>query len=215
MPTPQTPARPLPAAPMPAENVPARIDPDHVLTKRTSAEIRALLDARQSDAQFRIQALKNELTNPASITVGGRPLPDLLRANALRYAGIAAVGGLTVGILAGVLAHRKRRPTPEDGLDLVRARLATFMDDAAEHVRRGASSAEAVRRSLRDTPVVYAPPAAEQVKSQARSSIREAVDVAVKSAIGFALKAAMDQLTRKLTGKTDVLTAIAEAPNRG
>ena len=215
MPTPQTPARPLPAAPMPAEAVPARIDPDHVSTKRSSAEIRALLDARQSDAQFRLQALKDELTNPSSITVGGRPLPDLLRANALRYAGIAAAGGLAVGVLAGIAAHRNRRPTPEDGLDLVRARLATFMDDAAEHVRRGATSAEAVRKALRDTPVVYAPPAGEQALSQAKSSVRQAVDLAVKSAVGFALKAATDQLTQKLTGKKDTLSAVAEAPERG
>lgn len=201
------------ALPTPSETVPARIDPDHVTTKRSAAEIRALLDVRQSDIQFRIQALRDELTNPASIMVGGRPLPDVLRANAWRYAGVAAAGGVALGVLAGILAHRKRRPTPEDGLDLVRARLASFMDDAAEQVRRGVSSAEAVRRTLRDTPVVYAPPA-EQAASQARSSVREAVDMAVKAAMGFALKAATDQLTQKLTGKTDTLQAIAEAPDR-
>ena len=207
----------LPAAPMPAEAVPARIDPDHVTTKRSSAEIRALLDARQSDAQFRIAALREELTNPASITVGGRPLPDVLRANALRYAGIAASAGLAIGVLMGALAHRRKRPQPEDGLDLVRARLATFMDDAAEHVRRGATSAEAVRKALRDTPVVYAPPAGagSEAISQAKSSVRQAVDFAVKSAVGFAIKAGTDQLTQKLTGKKDTLTAVAEAPDRG
>ncbi|HEX8386851.1 MAG TPA: hypothetical protein VF576_11745, partial [Rubricoccaceae bacterium] len=195
------------ALPSPTSSVPSRIDPDHETTKRSSAELRALLDARQNDLQFRIQALKEELTNPSTVMVGGRPLPDVLRHNAWRYAGLAGTGGLAVGVVLGILAHRKRRPAPEEGLDLVRARLSSFLDDAAEHVRRGASSDEAVRRTLRHTPVVYAPPA-EQAKSQARSSIREAVDMAVKSAVGFALKTAMDRVTKKLTGREETFAAI-------
>lgn len=204
---------PSSALPTPVSAVPSRIDPDNETTKRSAAELRALLDARQNDLQFRIQAIKDELTNPSSLNVGGRPLPDVLRENALRNVGIALGAGATIGLLAGALSRRRHRVDPDEGFDLVRARLSTFLDDAAEHVRRGASSADAIRKTLRDTPVVYAPPA-EQAAHQAKSSIREAVDTAVKSAIGFALKAAMDQLTKKLTGREETFAAVADAPDR-
>ena len=200
----------MPALPTPIENVPARIDPDHETTKRSAAELRALLDARQNDLQFRVQALKDEFTNPSSVMIGDQPLPDVLRDHALRNAAVAVASGLALGILWGVL--KRSRPEPEHDLDLVRAKVSSFLDDAAEKVRRGASSAEAVRQTLRDTPVVYAPPPAEQAARQAKSSVREAVDFAVKSAVGFAVKSATDQLTHKLTGKTDTLDAVSDAP---
>ena len=204
---------PTSSVPVPSPAVPARIDPDRETTQRSAAEIKALLDARQSDAQFRIQALRNELTNLSSVTVGGVPLPDLLRAHALRYGGYAAAAGLAVGVLTGLAGRRRSEPISD--VDLARERLSAFLDDAADRVRRGATSRDAVRRALRDTSVVLAPPSTGSVAaSQARSSVRQAVDLAVKSAVGFALKAAADQLTQKLTGKKDTLTAIAEAPER-
>ena len=199
----------MPALPTPIETVPARIDPDRETTPRSSSEIKALLEARQNDLQFRVQAIKDELTNPASITLDGQPLPDALRENALRYAGIAAAAGLALGLLSGLRAHR--RPEPLSDADLVRARLSSFLDDAADRVRRGASSADAIRHSLREAPVVLAPSTGQVAAHQAKSSVRQAVDLAIKSAVGFALKAATDQLTQKLTGKTDTLDAVAEA----
>ena len=188
----------MPALPTPLENVPARIDPDHETTRRSAAEIKALLDARQNDLQFRVQAIKDELTNPSSITLDGQPLPDALRDHALRYAAIALATGAALGVLWGLL--KRSRPEPEHDLDLVRAKVSTFLDDAAEKVRRGASSAEAVRQTLRDTPVVYAPPPAQQASAQAKSSVRQAVDFAVKSAAGFAVKAATDQVKASFAG---------------
>ena len=200
----------MPALPTPIETVPTRIDPDRETTKRSSSEIRTLLDARQNDLQFRVQAIRDELTNPASITLAGQPLPDALRDNALRYAGIAAAAGLALGLLSGLRAHR-HHPAPLSDADLVRARLSSFLDDAADRVRKGASSADAIRHSLRDTPVVLGQTTGQAAASQAKSSVRQAVDLAVKSAVGFALKAATDQLTQKLTGKTDTLDAVADA----
>ncbi len=141
--------------------------------------------------------------------IGDQPLPDVLRDNALRNAAIALASGVALGILWGFL--KRSRPEPEHDLELVRAKVSSFLDDAAEKVRRGASTAEAVRQTLRDTPVVYAPPAAQQAAQQARSSVRQAVDFAVKSAVGFAMKAGTDQLTQKLTGKTDTIDAVADA----
>ncbi len=200
----------MPALPTPTETVPARIDPDRETTKRSASEIKTLLAARQNDLQFRVQAIKDELTNPSSITLGGKPLPDALREHALRNAGFAAAAGLAVGALAG-LAKARRRPDPLSDADLVRARLSSFLDDAADRVRKGASSADAIRHSLRDTPVVLGQTTGQAASSQAKSSVRQAVDLAVKSAVGFALKAATDQLTQKLTGKTDTVSAVAEA----
>ncbi|HEX8299712.1 MAG TPA: hypothetical protein VF594_11180 [Rubricoccaceae bacterium] len=204
---------PTSSVPVPTPSIPARIDPDRETTPRSSAEIRALLDARQSDAQFRLQALKAELTNPASVTVGGVPLPDAIRAHVLRYGGYAAAGGLVLGVISGLWGRRGHAPDLDD-LDLARARLAAFLDDAAERVHRGASTADALRHTLRETPVVLAPPTGQVAAAQAKSSVGQAVDMAVKSAVGFALKAATDQLTKKLTGKPDTLTAVAEAPER-
>ncbi len=197
----------MPALPTPLDNVPARIDPDHETTKRSAAEIRSLLDARQNDLQFRVQAIKDELTNPSSVMIGDQPLPDALRDNALRYAAIALGSGVALGILWGFL--KRSRPEPEHDLDLVRAKVSSFLDDAAEKVRRGASSAEAVRRTLRDTPVVYAPPPAAQAAAQAKSSVRQAVDFAVKSAAGFAIKAATDQLKQSFVGNASAADANA------
>lgn len=198
----------MPALPTPIESVPARIDPDHTFEKRSSSEIKTLLAARRNDLQFRLQAIKDEFTNPSTLTIAGQPLPDALREHALRNAGLAAAAGLALGLAAGLVRSR-RRPDPLSDADLVRARLSSFLDDAADHVRRGASSADAIRRSLRDAPVVLAPSTGQVAASQAKSSVRQAVDLAVKSAVGFALKAATDQLTQKLTGKTD--TAVADA----
>lgn len=203
-------------SPMP---IPPALDDDGVDLSMLSAEdIRARLVARERDMKFRIDALKREvLTVGEDVTVSGRPLFDIVRGDPLRTAAVVGGSGVVVGLLLGLWARRRRRVEPDHGLNAVRARIASLVDEAAEHVARGTSAEDAIRRTTRQFPV-YTPSSpsssAGVAASQAKSSIRQAVDLAVKSAVGFALKAATDQLTQKLTGKTDTVQAVAEAPDR-
>ncbi len=107
-----------------------------------------------------------------------------------------------LGALVGLRARSKRKPEPQDAVDVLKVRLATLLDDAAARVARGTSGEEALRATLRDTPIVYNPPtAAAAAEKQAKSSLRQAVDVGVKSLGGLALKYAMDGLQEAFTGK--------------
>lgn len=199
------------AMPMP----PALAD-DGVSLKHLSAEdLRARLVARERDMKFHVEALKREvMTVGEDLVVGGRPVFDIVRGSPLQTFAVVAGSGAVVGIALGLIARRGRRVEPDHGLDAVRARIATLVDEAAAHVARGTSAEDAIRRSTRQFPV-YTPSPGAAATRQARSSIGQAVDMAVKSAVGFALKAATDQLTRKLTGKSDTVAAVAEAPDRG
>ena len=201
-------------SPMP---IPPALDDDGVDLSMLSAEdLRARILARERDMKFRVDALKHEvMTVGEDLNVGGRPAMDIVREDPVRAVAVAAGGGLLVGIVLGIVSRLRHRPEPDHGLEAVQVRLAHLIDDAARRVARGTSAEEALRATTRGLPV-YAQPASpgKTATAQASSSIRQAVDMAVKSAVGFAIKASTDQLTRKLTGKSDTLQAVAEAPTR-
>jgi ElaB/YqjD/DUF883 family membrane-anchored ribosome-binding protein len=201
-------------SPMP---IPPALDDDGVDLSMLSAEdLRARILARERDMKFRIDALKHEVvTVGEDLNVGGRPVMDIVRQDPVRAVAVAVGSGLLVGLVLGVVSRRRHRPEPDHGLEAVQVRLAHLIDDAARRVARGTSAEDALRATTRDLPV-YTPSASagKTAQAQASSSVRQAVDMAVKSAVGFALKAATDQLTRKLTGKSDTVAAVAEAPDR-
>jgi hypothetical protein len=168
---------------------------------RTSAQIRADLAVRQGYIQVSLDGLRNEISAATGLKLGGRPLPASVSRTAVRNAGFAVAGGLALGALLGLRARSQRRPDPDDGIDLVRVRLATLLDEAAGRVARGTSAEDALRATLRDAPIVYSPSPATAAAHQAKSSVRQAVDMAVKSAAGFALKLVMDEISAAVSGK--------------
>lgn len=181
--------------------VPARIDPDNQFRDLSQAEIRAQLDARQRDLQYHLEALRREATDPTTFLVGGRPIVDVLRANASRYAAYAAGGAALLVIGTVVLRRRRRRnrPEPLEMADIVRAQFARFLDEAADLMARGVPAEKALRRAAKGkTPMLYlgAPPEAEP----RRSAVRDAFGSALKTALGFAAKAAVDQVTAQVSG---------------
>ncbi len=198
-------------SPMPIS--PALADDGIDLKMLTPDDIRARLVARERDMKFRIEALKREvMTVGEDITFEGRPLFDVVRGAPMQAAAIVGGSGVFVGVVLGLWARRRKRSEPDFGALAVRARVASMIDEAADHVRRGRSSDDAIRRATESFPV-YTPSTSSgsAAAQQAKSSVRQAVDLAVKSAIGFAIKAGTDQLTQKLTGKTDTVAAVAEA----
>lgn len=168
-----------------------------------SRQLRAELEGRTLSIQSTVESLKAELSTVTGLNLTGAevsaaPKPD----NTLRNVGIAVAGGLALGVLAGLRSRSKRKPAPEGDLDLVRVRLATLLDDAAGRVAKGTSAEEALRATLRKTPVVYGPSSEAAVAgNQSKSSIRKVVDLAVKSAGGFVLNVVMDELQEAFTGK--------------
>ncbi len=187
---------------------------DTVDLKMLSPEdIRARILARERDMKFRLAALKHEAkTVGEDITFEGRPLFDIVRGAPLQTIAIVGGSGVAVGVVLGMLARRRARVEPDYGAQAVRARVAHMIDEAAEFVRRGSSTEDAIRHTTKSFPV-YTPsaPTASVAASQAKSSVRQAVDFAVKSAVGFAVKAGTDQLTKTLTGKTDTVDAVSDA----
>lgn len=199
--------------------IPPALDDDGVDLSMLSAEdLRTRIVARERDMKFRIAALKREaVTVGEDVTFDGRPLFDIVREKPVETAAIVVGSGVFVGVLLGLWARHRHRVEPDHGLEAVRARIATLVDEAAAKVARGTSAEDAIRSTTREFPV-YTPSAPQSASgtaaAQAKSSVRQAVDLAVKSAFGFAVKAATDQLTQKLTGKKDTLDAVAEAPER-
>lgn len=175
-----------------------------------SAEaIRAQIVARERDMKYHVAALRHEvLTMGDDVTVGGRPLLDLIRSNKVLSMGVAVGVGLLAGALLGARARARRRPEPDDGLQFIRARTATLLDEAAWKVALGLSTEEALRQTLKTTPVVYAEP---QPVARVGSPVGDTVDIAIKSATGFLLKAAMDRVTQTLTGHEETFAAVADA----
>lgn len=196
------------ALPMP----PVTVGGDDRLDDLSPEDIRARLVARERDLKFHLAALRHEAATVADdVNIGGRPLMDIIRGRALVALGTAAAAGALVGALAGLRARAKRRPHTDDEVDFVRARLALAVEDAARRVARGADTEAAIRRSMREVPVIYGDSQVGAALDQTRSSTREVVDVAVKSAVGFAAKAAVDQLTQRLTGHEETFAAVADA----
>lgn len=215
---------PGPGSPLAVDRSPMAIPPaladDGVdLAMLSPDDIKARIVARERDMKFRIESLKREVvTVGEDIVYDGRPLFDVVRGKPWETAAIVGGAGIFVGVLLGLWARRGNRVEPDHGLNAIRARIATLVDEAAAKVAKGTSAEDAIRSTTREFPV-YTPSApqttAGAASAQAKSSVRQAVDLAVKSAVGFAIKAGTDQLTQKLTGKKDTLTAIAEAPERG
>ena len=195
----------------PPVRVPERIDPGHTTRPLKAAEIRARLDARERDIQFHLEALKHEATTLAGVTVGGRPLPDVLRDDAVRNAAIAAAVGLALGLLRALRQRSKRRRRADDDVEasLARLRFRVALDDAVERVaRRNADPDEALRRALRSVPASYGP--AGDVGGRRHSTARNVFDVVATTAAGFAAKTAMDLLTQRLTDHEETFAAVAD-----
>lgn len=209
MPTLPTSTPPDGALASPPVRVPERIDPDHDLTRLPSREIRAQLAARERDIKFHLESLKNEVTTAAGITVGGRPLPEVARENALRNVLVTLGVGLALGLLRGLRKRAGRRPEPDTEVDLARLRLSIALDDAARRVARGSDPDAALRRSLRTVPVMYSDTATAY--EAPASTSRKVIDVVATTVAGFAVKVAMDEVTKRLTGHEEVFAAMADA----
>lgn len=209
MPTLPSSTPPEGALPSPPVRVPERIDPDHKVRPLPTYEIRERLAARERDIQYHLEAIKHEVTTVADVTVGGRPLPDVLRAHALRNALVAGGVGLALGLLRGLRKRAKRRPEPDTDLDLARLRLSIALEDAAHRVSRGADADESIRRSLKTVPVMYNEP--ESYAPRRPATAHNVFDLVVTSIAGFAVKVALDQLTKRLTGHEETFAAVADA----
>jgi hypothetical protein len=201
---PELPSSTPPDGPLasPPVRVPERIDPDHDTRPLKAAEIRARLDARERDIQFHLESLKHEATTLAGVSVGGRPLPDVLRDDAVRNALVAGAVGLALGLLRALRKARTRRRAAEADLDtdLARLRLTVALDDAAERVaRRNADPEDALRRALRSVPASYAEAGSGPVHVRESSTGRKVLDVVLTTAAGFAAKYALDLATQELT----------------
>ena len=209
-PGPTSPTKALDSGPGP---IPSVVTPeDDVSTVHLSAEeIRQQLLARERDMKFRIDALKHEaLSVLDDVTVDGRPLGDRLRERPWAFTGGAAGVGAFIGIVLGLRARAKRRPEPDDEIEFVRARLALALDDAARHVARGATTDDALRRSMQTMPVAYE---ASSGGHDGGSRNRVISDLLVKSAMGFVAKTALDLLTQQLTPHEETFSALADEVN--
>ena len=204
-PGPATPVEPI-RTPMP-NPVPATgsgLDLDSL----TAEDIKAQLVARERDMKYQIAAIKNELAGIADdINIGNRPFSDIVRASPVRALGLAGAMGAAVGILLGIRSRRKRRPQPDDGVEFIRARLATVLDEAAWKVARGAEPEEALRRTLKTVPAIYSERHPVSASPETQATVG---DMLVKSALGFGLKMGLDMLTKRLTDHEETFEALAD-----
>lgn len=209
------PATPTKSAepPLPIPAPPAALSTDD-LASLSPEDIQARITARERDMKFRLQAIRHEVRSMGDdVVVGGRPMLDLIRDHKEAAIALALGAGALVGLLWGAARREKRRPDVDDQVDMIRVRMASLLEEAADRVSRGTSTDEAIDRAVRAAPVVYMPgrETSSAAASQAKSSVRQAVDLAVKSAIGFASKAAMDAATKKFTGHATTGEALKAA----
>ncbi|WP_412062963.1 hypothetical protein [Rubrivirga sp. IMCC45206] len=206
-PGPNTPTKSLETGP---RSLPMSASPGDDASKvhLTADEVRAQLQARERDIQYRLDALKHEaLAVIDDVNIDGRPLSDYIRQRPLEIVGGTLGGGLLLGLLWGLRKRAKRRPEA-DQLDVVRARLDMAIEEAALRVAGGADTETALMKAMPVVPAMYAK--RNTKTEQASSSTREAIDVAVKTAIGFGVKAAMDMAIRRYTDADGTLDALSD-----
>lgn len=195
---PATPTQPA-SPPLPIPGPPAAVADDD-LSSLSPEEIQARLRARERDMKFRLQAIRHEAQAMGDdVLVGGRPLLDMIRERKEAAVGLAIGGGALVGILWGAVRRERRRPSPDDQIDFIRARMASLLDEAAQQVADGTAVDVAMQRALRSAPVVYVEP--REPMAQAQRSAAQTIDVVVKSLFGYALKSVVDHLTHNLTSR--------------
>jgi hypothetical protein len=171
------------------------------------SDIRSRLEARERSAAGRIAALRSEVTTLDDITLAGRPLLDHVRAHPIGAVLGAAAIGTAAGMVAGLVGRAMRGETDErEGL--MQMMTTSIIDEAARRAAIGEDPERALKRVIRRrAPLIqYSPPAPTP-----QGPIRQSFDVAFKAALGVGAKAAMDALTRRLTGKSDVIQAAVEA----
>lgn len=205
-PGPATPVEPVTTpVPNPVPTSGAGLD----LESLTPEDIQAQIVARERDMKYQIEAIKNEiLTIADDVNINGRPFIDVFRAHPERSLAIAGAIGASVGVLLGVWARRRRRPEPDDGVEFVRARLSTLLDEAAWKVARGVPTEDAMRHTFKTVPAVYS-------DRQPISTPHEHTTVGGivgKAALGFALKTGLDLMTKRLTGHEETFEALSDAP---
>lgn len=200
------PGGPVPSPPV---RVPERIDPDRDVRDLPASELRARLDARTRDIQYHLQALKHEVTTVAGVNVGGQPLPDAARENALRIALAAGGAAVLLGLLRGLRRRRKRREAFDPAAAFERARLDAVLDGAALRLAHGDAddARDALKAVLRKVPAVYPDPTGPPRPRRESSGVGTVV---LQTAAGFAAKAALDLLTQKLTGHEETFAALAD-----
>ncbi len=183
---------------------------DVALDQLSPEEIRARILARERDMKYHVEALKHEAATVIDdVNVGGRPLMDVVRGNPVVALATAVGTGVLLGLLLGLRARAKRRPTPDDEIDFVRARLALALEDAAQRVARGTEVEDALKKSMDTVPMMYGDPST--LRPRARSTREQALDVVVTSAAGFAAKTALDLITQRMTGHEETFSAVADA----
>lgn len=178
------------------------------LESLTPEDIKAQILARERDMKYQIAAIKSELAGIADdLTIGNRPFSDIVRASPERALGVAGAAGAGVGILLGLRARRKRRPEPDDGIEFVRARLATLLDEAAWKVAQGMDTEKALKRTFKTVPAVYSERQPVSAPSERQTTVGGMI---LRTALGFGLKTALDLLTQRLTGHEETFEALAE-----
>ena len=205
-PGPATPVEPVKTAfPNPVPSSGSGLD----LESMTPEDIEKQIVARERDMKYQIEAIKNELVTIADdVNIGGRPFLDVFRANPERALAIAGAVGATVGVLLGVWSRRRRRPEPDDGVEFVRARLATLLDEAAWKVANGTTTDDALKHTFKTVPAVYSDRQPVSTPGREHDSVGGLV---LKTALGFGLKTALDLLTQRLTDEDETFEALADA----
>ncbi len=184
--------------PLPLPSAPAAQAGDD-LTLLTPADLQERIAARERDMKFRIHAIKHEVRSLGSdVQVEGRPLLDWIRDRKEAALGGAAAVGLVAGVVLGLIARHRSLPDEDDTGDVVRFRMESLLEDAAQRVARGEDVETATARAVRSAPVVYAD---RSVTVAAKSSVAQALDLGLKSLIGVVAKSVGDQITRSLTGQ--------------
>lgn len=159
------------------------------------SELERQLNERRDSIERRIDVLEEEIVStPAAIKSALAKHPVVGVAGAI-------AAGVAVGLLFGIRRKRSARVVPFHQR-LVEQYIDAVGEDVRRKSRRGKSTAEAVRESLRDrTPlIVYAPRITEGVDED-RGFFRQFGDIALKTALGFAVKTAVDFFTASLNLK--------------
>ena len=205
-PGPSTPVEPVKTAfPNPVPTSGSGLD----LQSLTPEDIQAQIVARERDMKYQIDAIKNELVTIADdVNIGGRPFLDVFRAHPERSLAIAGAIGATAGVLLGLWSRRRRRPEPDDGVEFVRARLATLLDEAAWKVANGVPTDDALRHTFKTVPAVYSDRQPVSTPTREHDSVG---GLLLKTALGFGLKTGLDLLTQRLTDQDETFEAIADA----
>ncbi len=177
----------------------------------TKDELERQLEAKRSDIDARVDALKSELTT------AGDDARQFFVEEPLKVAGGIVGLGLIVGlVIVGGRSRRRKRRLSRSHRSMIERYAEALAKDVRHRMRRGADEESAFRAAFRNHMPLIVLEAERDVEEEVQKGmVRETLDLALKTALGFMVKVLIDRLSDQfdVEGRVDRMVTGVMGPS--